>query len=280
VPKAKFDHYLASLEGLALSRHWLIGDSAEAEARYAALRELLVDAGPSLEFEVREQVSSEAYARWAATYDRMPNPLIAVEQPTVHGLIREIEPGTAVDAACGSGRHTAWLRECGFHVIGVDESPEMLELARAKASDAELRSGRLEALPIDSEAADLTLCCLALTHCRELDPAIGELARITRRGGRLILSDLHPVLGLLGNTALFLDAKGRPGVAESHVHLHSDYLAAFAQHGLEVLRCIEPRYGRESLPALTGPMPPRSHAAIEAGMLGLPGALVWLLRRS
>ena len=97
-----------------------------------------------------EDVES-GYARWAGTYDSMPNPLIRIEEPLVHGLIDRVRPGVAVDAACGTGRHTRYLCDRGHRVIGVDVSEEMLAVARAALPDADLRTGNLTSLPIETE---------------------------------------------------------------------------------------------------------------------------------
>ncbi|MEV0374409.1 methyltransferase domain-containing protein [Streptomyces sp. NPDC050636] len=44
-------------------------------------------------------------------------------------------PGIAVDSACGTGRHSAALTAYGYQTIGVDQSAEILEVARQVARD-------------------------------------------------------------------------------------------------------------------------------------------------
>lgn len=46
-------------------------------------------------------------------------------------------PGRALEIGCGTGTNCLWLAEQGFEVVGVDISPTALEVARAKAQDAD-----------------------------------------------------------------------------------------------------------------------------------------------
>jgi SAM-dependent methyltransferase len=66
------------------------------------------------------------------------------------------EPGGRVlDLACGSGRHSLELKRRGFEVVGVDISPELLEIARQEAGeqglDVEFLEADLRELDFDSE---------------------------------------------------------------------------------------------------------------------------------
>jgi SAM-dependent methyltransferase len=67
---------------------------------------------------------NERYARKELVWTAEPNRLFASE---VGGL----EPGRALDLACGEGRNAVWLAERGWRVTGVDFS----DVAIAKARD-------------------------------------------------------------------------------------------------------------------------------------------------
>ena len=108
-----------------------------------------------------------------------------------------------------------------FRVIGVDTSPEMLERARQRVPEADLRPGRLEALFLDDASVDLAVCALALTHLPELGPAIAELARVVRPGGRATTSGRGFTLLEL-TVAMFLllvAVGGLSGAVISSLHL-------------------------------------------------------------
>ena len=74
------------------------------------------------------------YQGWAPTYDDPGNQLIDIEGPIVREILASLPVGVALDAACGTGRHAAYLAELGHRVIGVDSSPEMLSVAAGEAA--------------------------------------------------------------------------------------------------------------------------------------------------
>jgi ubiquinone/menaquinone biosynthesis C-methylase UbiE len=61
-------------------------------------------------------------------------------------------------------RHRPSCRVFGHTVIGVDTSPEMLAVARAKIAAADFREGDLHQLPVPDQHVDVVVCALALTH--------------------------------------------------------------------------------------------------------------------
>lgn len=272
--------FLVGVEGLALWRHLLDGDDDTAAARIDEVRRIVSDEeAPTfgLGIDVPELDPRAGYARWSETYDRPGNPLISIEQPAVRHLLDALPPGSALDAACGTGRHAAHLVERGHAVIGVDGSPDMLDRARARVPGARFIEGDLRALPLDDRDVDLAVCALALGHFDEISSPIAELARVVRPGGHVVLSDLHPVASAIGGQALFRAADGSMAFVRERLHLHGDYLDAFAVAGLEVRRCIEPRFGPAEA-AMQQPAAGFEEATSDA-FVGLPAALVWLLAR-
>lgn len=273
----RLGEFLLGVEGVALLRH-VFEDDASAAARIDEIRNIVCggDAIYELGVDVPTVDARVGYARWAQTYDDGANPLISIEQPLVWSLLEALPPGVALDAACGTGRHTRRLVDLGHRVVGVDVSPEMLDKARASVPEAEFREGDLTSLPLDAASVDVAVCALALEHVADLDIAIAELSRVVRPGGRVVLSDLHPSAIALGGAAYFQDASGGAGVVRGHGHLHSDYLRAFQQAGQTVLQCLEPRFGSVEA-AMQGPASTFIPNAAEAAYVGLPGALVWEL---
>jgi len=271
--------YLLGLEGLALLRGWLARDDEAAARRVSELGALLAE-GQELETALAptELPVREAYAAWAPSYDSQPNPLTTVEEPVVTELLADLPAGAALDAACGTGRHLRSLAALGHRAIGVDRSPEMLEVARRAVPAAELLDGDLASLPLASESVDVAICALALSHLPELRAPIRELARVLRPGGRLVTSDIHPMLSSLGGDALFTRPDGTPAFVRDAVHLHSSYLDAFAAAGLEARRCVEPAW-TSSTTAMIGKAARRIPEALEQALVGLPCVLIWELER-
>ena len=276
-------HYVLGTEGLALLRTWLVADDETLRRRADELARMASasDAPPmAIRLDVPELDVAEGYARWATSYDAAANPLIRVEEPVVRAFVDRVAPGRALDAACGTGRHTAYLSSRGHRVAGVDATPAMLEKARARVPSADLRLGDLAGLPFEDGAFDLAICALALSHLPDPDPAIAELARVLRPGATLVVSDLHPTMLLLGGTAFFIDASGRAGNVRSYHHPHARYLAAFRRAGLAVVDCVEPTIEPEDLGALSGGLVGFADEAFRTAWVGLPNALVWSLMRS
>ncbi len=107
----------------------------------------------------------------------------------------ELRPGMRVlDAGCGPGRHALELAARGISVVGVDLSPEFVELARAATGDlpAEFRVGDIRALGFDAEFDAVICLCQGgfglLGGGDGETAALRQLAGALRPGGRLALS--------------------------------------------------------------------------------------------
>ncbi len=271
--------YLLGLEGLALLRGWLATDGRAAACRLSEISALLESTDELRETAAPVEVSRrEGYAAWASSYDLQPNPLVEVEDPIVRGLLADGSPGRALDAACGTGRLLGVLASLGHEVIGVDESPEMLAVARRREPQADLREADLRALPLADHSFDLAVCALALSHSNDLVSPLRELVRVLRPGARLVTSHIHPLLSALGGEALFTRADGTPAFVREKGHLHGDYLSAFAAAGLEVRACLEPAWEPRTA-AMVGKAARRVPEALRDALVGLPCVLVWELVR-
>ncbi len=149
--------------------------------------------------------------------------------------------------------------------------------ARAKLPRSEFREGDLEALPLASAAVDAAVCALAMVHLPEVGRAVAELARVVRPGGRVLISDVHPFLVLLGWQAQFRTASGGAGFMRLHPHLPSAYCQAFAEAGLRVRTCHEPLLTPDAaLTAAAERLPDANRAA----WVGLPGVVIWDLEKT
>ena len=249
------------------------------DARVAEIAELIgkLDQSPfAITADVDEVDPLPGYEAWSEVYDSF-NPLIEAEQPMVWAVLDSLPVGVALDAACGTGRHSAHLSATGWTVIGVDQSEPMLARARTKAPSARFEVGSLTSLPVDDESVDVVVCALALTHLTSLDTAVGDFARVVRTGGRVVLSDIHPFASLTLGQAFFETQDGRRLFVRNHVHLPSAYLSAFAAHGLSVRRCAEPLMTEEWLPRLAVGF---SREATAEAYVGLPFALIWDLEKT
>jgi SAM-dependent methyltransferase len=117
--------------------------------------------------------------------------------PVVENVIARanLAPGQRVlDLGTGTGtvaEQAAAIVGPSGHVLGVDISTEMLELARQRLADqglrnVTLREGRAEALPAQDGGFDVVLASLSLMYVIDRATAAREIARVLRPGGRLV----------------------------------------------------------------------------------------------
>jgi len=100
---------------------------------------------------------------------------------------------TVADLGCGAGHLAAALAPRVARVVGVDQSEAMLAAARARTApfaNVELLPGELEALPLESGSCDAALMILTLCYLPDPAPALAEMARALRPGGRAVVVDL------------------------------------------------------------------------------------------
>lgn len=167
---------------------------------------------------VSQVSSAEGYARWAESYDRTPNPLLAREERYLLPLLGNLRHQRVLDLACGTGR---WLEKLIAHGaefgVGIDSSAAMLRIAGEKdAIRRRLARAECTSLPFESSRFDLVVCSFVLGHIEALGSIARELARVTRPGGRVLISDLHPEAVARGWQVGFRDERGAVRIETFH----------------------------------------------------------------
>ncbi len=172
----------------------------------------------------------EGYDLWAAVYDGDDNPLVLMEEPQVVRLLGEVAGRSIADIGCGTGRHALRWAADGADVTAVDFSDGMLSRARAKPGADRVRFVRHDLskrLPFEDAAFDRVTCCLVLDHIHDLPHLFGEMARICRPDGFVLISAMHPAMMLKGVQARFIDpVTGQRKPVESARNEISDYVMA------------------------------------------------------
>ncbi len=104
--------------------------------------------------------------------------------------------GRLVDIGTGTGRILELFGGGAETAIGIDRSPEMLRVARAKLTEevpsAELRQGDMYALPLADRTADCVILHQVLHFAQQPAAAIAEGARLLAPGGRMLIVDFAP----------------------------------------------------------------------------------------
>lgn len=116
------------------------------------------------------------------------------ERPAMLDLAGDVSGRSILDVGCGSGALSAALRDRGATVTGMDASAAMLDLARQRlGADVALHLADLnDPLPFDDAAFDDVVASLVLHYLEDWAPALTQMRRVLRPGGRLLVSVDHP----------------------------------------------------------------------------------------
>ena len=117
------------------------------------------------------------------------------DRPAMLALAGDVAGLRILDVGCGAGHYAAELLARGAEVVGIDGSATLLSHARDRLGDrAELRLHDAEQPLdfIDDASLDGALCALMLHHVANRAHLLGELRRILRPGGWLLVSTTHP----------------------------------------------------------------------------------------
>jgi SAM-dependent methyltransferase len=97
-----------------------------------------------------------------------------------------------LDAGCGAGLLAVLARFRGADVTAFDASPGLLAIARQRLPGADVREGDLEALPIEDASFDAVIDVNSVFYAADMAAAMRELARVVRRGGRVVITAWGP----------------------------------------------------------------------------------------
>jgi demethylmenaquinone methyltransferase/2-methoxy-6-polyprenyl-1,4-benzoquinol methylase len=103
------------------------------------------------------------------------------------------DSGTAaLDLACGTGDIACELARRGARVTGLDLTHRMLQLAQAKGGAAQavrFVTGDMMALPFPDASFDLVTAGYGIRNVPRIAPALAEIRRVLRPGGRFLSLD-------------------------------------------------------------------------------------------
>ena len=143
--------------------------------------------------------------------------------PALLKVIGECRGKEVLDLGCGNGYLSRRLAKRGARVTGVDASLQMIRNAKAHDSNDSLKvryihsdAGRLERIP--DARFDLVFANMSLMDMADAEGAIGEAARVLKRGGRFVASISHPCFDLMSNSSWVAEkAINKPAVVSRKV---------------------------------------------------------------
>ncbi|SHJ71127.1 MerR family transcriptional regulator [Tepidibacter formicigenes] len=97
-----------------------------------------------------------------------------------------------LEIGVGTGNLAKRFLEKGYNIIGVDQSREMLNIAKEKFPKLKLRLGEFLKLPFENNAFDCIVSSYALHHLNDEEKkiAIKEMLRVLKLDGKIIIGDL------------------------------------------------------------------------------------------
>lgn len=141
--------------------------------------------------DVYNEIASEYDERFSAP-DFTDQTFIATELDFVLQKVRSNDE--VLDMGCGTGRFTVPLARKARKVTGLDLSPGMLSIARAKTHaenlNVELQQGNMMSMPFSDNSFDVVTCMVALMHIpvEFRQRVFDEARRVLKPGGRMIIS--------------------------------------------------------------------------------------------
>lgn len=107
-------------------------------------------------------------------------------------LLGDIQGKTVLDFGCGAGEHSLLLAAKGARVIGIDISPELIEIARLRLKlnrlATDFRIASAYATGLLSASVDIVFC-ISILHHLDLEQARPEVLRVLKPGGILIVQE-------------------------------------------------------------------------------------------
>lgn len=124
---------------------------------------------------------------WDERYRAVTEPWGVDPAGTIATRAVDLPAGTAIDLACGDGRHARWLAQQGWSVIGVDYSPVAIDLAEASdvTKSVDWQVGDATTWQPDIEV-DLVLVSFLHLPLDELVATLRRVGQWVAPGGRVL----------------------------------------------------------------------------------------------
>jgi SAM-dependent methyltransferase len=132
-------------------------------------------------------VQGELWGRHAEAWSEGMERRVAPLFEATLAALAPLQALTHLDAGCGAGLALQLSAARGCVVSGLDASPGLLEVARRRTPQAQLRVGEIQELPYGNDTFDVVTAFNAIQYAVDPAAATGELARVCRPGGRVAI---------------------------------------------------------------------------------------------
>jgi SAM-dependent methyltransferase len=137
-------------------------------------------------------------ARWGPLWGARPADWALSEDqqtPTYEAALSRVElkAGQLVlDIGCGVGAFLRLVADRGARAYGLEASDALLDLARERVPDADLRVGDMEALPYDDHTFDLVTGFNSFFFANDIVTALREAGRVAKPGSSVVIQVWGP----------------------------------------------------------------------------------------
>lgn len=133
----------------------------------------------------------------AEGYSRLTGSMNSDRSAALRDLVSISPDDLVLDVCCGPGLLTIDLAPYVRRATGVDLTPAMLDQARATQAQKGLvnvawMQGDACQLPFEAGSFSLVVCSAAFHHLEQPKHALGEMVRVCRSGGRIVVRDVTP----------------------------------------------------------------------------------------
>jgi ubiquinone/menaquinone biosynthesis C-methylase UbiE len=107
-----------------------------------------------------------------------------------------------LDIGCGGGSllHRLSRKNCTYKLLGVDHSPEMVELSRrvnrnkagVEGTQVTIVQASVRQMPIESDSIDLVTAFETIQFWPDMDKSLAEVRRVLRSSGTLLIINRYP----------------------------------------------------------------------------------------
>ena len=133
------------------------------------------------------------------------------EKVLLPGALRMLAPQKGekvLDVGCGQGGFSRELARSGADVTGLDSSEKLIKTAKSRSANIKYFTADASNLRIlQSGSFDAASCIMAIQNMEPLDKVIGEMARILKNDGRLLLVMSHPCFRIARQSGWGIDEK-------------------------------------------------------------------------
>ncbi len=168
----------------------------------------------------------EAYDRWFTT--PIGSLVRRYELELIMNLLKPKPSEAILDAGCGTGVFTSDILGAGSRVVGLDRSLPMLNRAVKKFHGLPFQSvlGDISCLPFLDGLFDKVVSVTALEFIEDAKEAVGELFRVTKKGGTIVVATLSSLSPWASRR--IAEAKERHSIFEKAIFRSPEELCSLA----------------------------------------------------